>query len=92
MDRTPLFTARRCSAGSPGAADPQRRPDGGRLRRAWAAVWLPLLLVGLAVVLGPRVNGFLLGLLLLVVALATTWLRDVACELRKARRGGSPPR
>jgi hypothetical protein len=53
-------------------------PPIGRARRIWSHVWLPLLLVALAVVLEPRINEFLLGLVLLSVALATTWLRDVA--------------
>jgi hypothetical protein len=40
----------------------------------------------MAVVLAPRVNEFLLGLLLLVTALATTWLRDAIRAVSRARR------
>ena len=57
-----------------------------RLRRIWAAVWLPLLLVLLVVLLEPSVNEFALGLILLVVALATTWLGDAVRGMRARRR------
>jgi len=45
---------------------------------------LPLLLGGVVVVLGPLVNGFLLGLIVLFVALATAWLGD---WMRHSNRG-----
>lgn len=62
---------------------PARRSLPGRARRVWGVAWLPLLLGGLAVALEPLIDGFLLGLVLLVVALATTWARDVLRETRR---------
>lgn len=44
--------------------------------RVWVVAGLPMLLVGVVVVLAPRVDHFMLGLTVLVVALATAWLGD----------------
>jgi hypothetical protein len=41
-----------------------------RLARIWGVLWLPLLFGGLALVLAPFVDEFLLELLLLALALA----------------------
>lgn len=56
--------------------------------RFWDVIWLPVLLVGLVIVLEPLVGGFVLGFVLLMFALATTWLPDLVRKMRRARRQG----
>src|SRR4051812_20070691 len=70
------------SPGNHGSPRPRRR-----VARIWAAAWLPLSLAGLAVVLAPRVDGFLLGVLLIMFALATTWLPGLICRIRRRTHG-----
>ena len=54
---------------------------GRRVARIWAASWLPLLLVGLAVMLAPVVDDFLLCVFLLMLAHASTWVPDLVRKI-----------
>lgn len=61
-------------------------------RQVCAAVWLPLSLAALAVILWPVVNEAPLAILLVVVALALTGLHDLVRTVRnrnRERRRGS---
>jgi hypothetical protein len=55
-------------------------------RRVCAAVWLPLSLAALAVILWPVVNEALLAILLVVVALVLTGLHDLVRTVRSRNR------
>jgi len=50
--------------------------DRGPVGRIWSVVWLPLLLTGIAVALTPLMDEFVLGVVLLVVALAVAEMRE----------------
>lgn len=57
------------------------------LRSIWAYGWLPLLLGGLAVILEPRVDDFMLAVFLLVLAHTTTWLPELVRRIRRPSHG-----
>ena len=71
------------------AQSPRRswpRPN-RRLAKVLAAVWLPVLLGCLAIVLEPVVDDFLLGVFLLMLAHVTTWLPDLVRTVRRPSHG-----
>ncbi|MGY2874445.1 hypothetical protein ACVW00_001635 [Marmoricola sp. URHA0025 HA25] len=63
---------------------------GTMTRRVCAAVWLPLSLAALAVILRGVLDEALLAILLVLVALAATGLLDLLRTMRANRRGPRP--
>ena len=62
-----------------------------RSGRVWVVAGLPVLLAGVVIVLGPRVDHFALGLIVLLAALATAWLGDWMSSCRRPRSADPEP-